>query len=114
MRLHQLKIKGGYSIRESRNFQLGDPSSRDNLRVFHVSLGGNYTDRFLGRTFAELEFNQGISDSNENRSQPYRARGKGIFFVLNLTSPVFKAQGLLAVILLLEVTVKFPALAHFL
>jgi hemolysin activation/secretion protein len=114
LRLGQLKIKGGYSIRESRNFQLGDPLSRDNLRVFHVSLGGNYTDRFWGRTFAELKFNQGISDSNKIDLNPTVLVQKEIFFMLNFTSPVFKAQGLLEVILLLEVTVKFPAPAHFL
>jgi hemolysin activation/secretion protein len=93
LRLGQLKIKGGYSIRESRNFQLGDPLSRDNLRVFHVSLGGNYTDRFWGRTFAELKFNQGISDSNENRSQPSRAREKGNIFRAEFNFTRFQITG---------------------
>jgi hypothetical protein len=37
-----------------------------------------------------------------------------IFFVPNLTSPVFKAQDLLVVVLLLEEMGKYPVPAHFL
>ena len=92
-RLGQLTLKGGYSIRESRNFQLGEPSSRDNLRAFHISLGGNYTDRYQGRTFAELKFNQGISDSNENRPLTSRRRAKGNIFRAEFNFTRFQSTG---------------------
>jgi len=92
-RLGQLNVKGGYSIRESRNFALGMPRSRDNLRAFHVSLGGNYTDRFLGRTFAEIKFNQGISDSNYKRALISRARAKGNIFRAEFNFTRFQSTG---------------------
>jgi hemolysin activation/secretion protein len=92
-RLGQLTLKGGYSIRESRNFSLGSPTSRDNLRAFHVSLGGNYTDRFLGRTFAELKLNQGISDSNENRALASRVKAKGNIFRAEFNFTRFQSTG---------------------
>ncbi len=92
-RLGQLSIKGGYSIRESRNSVGGSTTSKDNLRNFHVSLGGNYTDRFLGRTFADLRFNQGISETQENRGLASRVKAKGNIFQTELNFTRFQSTG---------------------
>ena len=92
-RLGQLTAKAGYSIRESRNFRLGLPQSRDNLRAFHASLGGNYTDRFRGRTFADLKLTQGISDGNENRALISRVKAKGNVFRTEFNFTRFQSTG---------------------
>ncbi|MEK9628407.1 MAG: ShlB/FhaC/HecB family hemolysin secretion/activation protein [Nitrospinota bacterium] len=94
-RLGQLNLKAGYSMRESRNFRLGSIDSRDNLRGIHVSLGGNYTDRFLGRTFAELRFNQGVSESNENLNLASRIDARGDVFRAKLNFTRFQGTGVL-------------------
>ncbi len=92
-RLGQLKAKAGYKIRESRNFRLGLPQSRDYFRDFYGSLGGNYTDRFMGRTFAELKFTQGIANSNENQPLRSRARAKGNIFRAEFNFTRFQGTG---------------------
>ena len=92
-RLGQLTAKAGYSIRESRNFRLGLPNSRDNLRAFYGSIGGNYTDRFLGRTFAELKLTQGISGDNENHALASRVKAKGNILRAEFNFTRFQSTG---------------------
>ena len=92
-RLGQLNVKSGYSTRESRNFSQGLPTNHENIRTFYVSLGGNYTDRFQGRTFAELKLNQGISESNENRHLASRVKSKGNVFRTEFNFTRFQGTG---------------------
>ncbi|MFQ5451182.1 MAG: ShlB/FhaC/HecB family hemolysin secretion/activation protein [Nitrospinaceae bacterium] len=92
----QVFARGGVEFRNFINKQFAQKTSDDKLRDFYVNLGGNYTDRFRGRTFFDLRTQFGYTESDINRTLNSRSRGRGDVTVINLnlvryqsTSPKF-------------------------
>ncbi len=55
-----LTAVGGFDFKTIRNIIAGNLASKDELRVFHAGVRGDYRDPFLGRTYFGLMVHRGV------------------------------------------------------
>ena len=80
-RIAQLTSKIGFDARHSKNYQLSAVSSHDNILGVYLNVGGNTSDKYMGRSFFDFTLRRGINESDKNRALISRADGRGNILV---------------------------------
>jgi hemolysin activation/secretion protein len=71
----QFKVRFGFDLKNFKNFQLGQDTSRDHIRDFYVGLGGNVGDSLLGKTYYDFQLQRGFSGTSQKSALPSRSDG---------------------------------------
>ncbi|MBI4384669.1 MAG: ShlB/FhaC/HecB family hemolysin secretion/activation protein [Nitrospinae bacterium] len=90
----QIKIAAAFDYKKSDNFLLNQLSSRDETRYLRFGLNGNFGDRFLGRSFFDVSWQQGIG-SHSGAVPTSRAEGNGDIFASKFNVTRFQGTGIL-------------------
>jgi len=91
----QVKLRAGFDSRDFRNFQLGNLATNDEIRDLYVGVGGNISDRFLGRNFFDLKVQRGISGTDKKSPLPSRVGGDSTITVARANLTRFQGTGFL-------------------
>jgi len=69
------KVRLGFDLKNFKNFQLGQDTSRDHIRDFYVGVNGNVGDSLLGKTFYDFQLQRGFSGTSQKSALPSRSDG---------------------------------------
>jgi hemolysin activation/secretion protein len=76
-RTSQLFVKGGVEARNYTNEQLGENTSDDRLVNIYFGVGGNFSDKFKGRTFFDFQGKTGFTEGDNEEKLNSRTNGQG-------------------------------------
>ncbi|MFQ5716130.1 MAG: ShlB/FhaC/HecB family hemolysin secretion/activation protein [Nitrospinales bacterium] len=88
-----IRIRGGFESKDFRNFRLGRLATNDEIRDVYFGIGGNISDRFLGRSFFDLKVQRGISGTDLASPLPSRALGDSTITLSRLNLTRFQGTG---------------------
>ncbi len=90
-RRSELYISVGGEIRNFKNSQADNQTSKDNLRDIFFGFGGNWSDRLLGRTFYDIRLQWGFTEGNIADPLNSRFHGRGDVFISSFSFQRFQS-----------------------